>query len=482
MNPAKLLRELPEFRHKITLVSEDQTTSDIINELLRKHKETASHYDAIAQHFAGGNVEKKLFDFCMSNLPYYVEPAGEQTTQTPAGILEIGTMRGVDCKHYSSFIAGVLDSLNRSGDSKKIVYRFADYDGNGKKHVFVVVSKKDGSEIWIDPTPIVDDSGNFIKRSFNDRLAIPVKYIDKNLPKMSLVTMNGFSPYGGKVGVIANTQQPAPATNTTTTSTSLTQAAATDPQVGAFVQSAMNIIDQLPDGGIKNFLKDYLKNPVTAFQRLYFGKPFTSGAYHLGEVFMRAILGDSSIQSRGSVPDAVVPQACEFFTVALGVRVLSEDHIEQLAISPEAYYSWMKQDAADVPRANVDRAHQILVSIDYPKNQSDGRRNNKWPLSWFEKIPYSYPLVGTTVNTLYNGTNPVNNIKIVEGYPATTATVPDPQINPTTGLPLQPGEPGYRPPGTVNTGLYDNSHITRGLLLVAGVFLVYKLVTNKKRK
>lgn len=465
MTPNVLLSDLPDFQHKVTLVVDDQTTSDIINEILRKHSETISHYDAIAYHFEGSNPEKKLFNFCLSHLPYYIEPAGEQTTQTPAGILEIGQLRGVDCKHYSSFIAGVLDALNRMGYDKEIYYRFADYDGRGKKHVFVVVIDNEGKEIWIDPTPIVDENGKTINRYFNDRLAIPVKYTDKKIKPMSLVTMNGLNPYGGNVGVITNTttQQPTTQQGSSGNST-LMQAAQTDPQVGAFVQSAMNIIDQLPEGGIKNFLKDYLKNPVTAFQRLYFGKPFTSGAYHLGEVFMRAILGDNKIQSRGQVPDAIVPQACEFFTVALGVRVLSEDHIEQLAISPEAYYTWMKQDAADVPRANVDRAHQILRDIDYPKNQSDNRRNNKWSLSVFEKLPYNYPLVGTTVGTLYSGTNPVNNIKIVEGYPAGTI--------------VQPGGGSTVP--VVQAGV-GGSNLIKGLLVAGGVFLVINLLTRSNK-
>jgi len=347
------------------------------------------------------------------------------------------------------------------GFEREIYFRFADYDGKGKKHVFVVVRNIDGSEIWIDPTPIIDDYGYYTKRSFDDRIAIPIKYTDKKINSMSLKTMSGLNPYGGSVGIIG------PTTTTPTTTqqpTTLQQVATTDPQLGAFVQSAMNIIDQLPEGGIKNFLKDYLKNPVTAFQRLYFGKPFTSGAYHLGEVYMRAILGDATIQNRGMVPDAVVPQACEFFTVALGVRVVSEDHIEQLAISPDAYYAWMKQDAGDVPRANVDRAHQILKDIDYPKNQSDGRRNNKWSLAVFEKYPYSYPLVGTTVGSLFNGTNPVNNIKLINGYPAGTVAV-----NPdgTPGTPAQAGIGGS----------------LLGKVIIAGGigYLLYTLLTRKKQ-
>lgn len=441
MRPERLLARLPAFEFNPRLVTDDQSVDDIVNQVLAKHQEDAHKYDLIVSELKGGNVLKKLFDFCQRHLPYYPETKVEQTTLSPSGIIEIGMVRGVDCKHYANFIGGCLAALNRKGYNLPFVYRFAGYNGKGEDHVFVVVNPGTDDEIWIDPAPIRMPDGSYYPREFNDRFAIPASYFDKQISMSKvngLYSVNGpgFNQYTGTVGVVpldqVDKQGGSGGTGTGTGtgtgsggtggSNALFDAAKTTPEAKPFLDAANQLIDVLPDGGIKNFLKDYIKNPIDAFRRLYFGKPFTSGAYHLGEVYMRAILGMDEIQNRGMVPDAIVPQANDFFTSALGVRVTSEDHIEQLAKSPEAYYQWMGQFGADVPRANVERAHRILVALGYPQNQSDNRRNQPWDLSKFLLEPYIYPLPGLEPNRPWNGTNPITNTTIVNGYPQTTPT------------------------------------------------------------
>ena len=440
MRPDRLLHRLPPFEFDPRLITDDQSVNDIVKQVLHKHDEDAYKYDLIVPELKGGNVLKKLFEFCQRHLPYYAETRDEQTTLSPSGIIEIGRLRGVDCKHYANFIAGCLAALNRKGYDLPFVYRFAGYNGNQKDHVFVVVYPETDNEVWIDPAPIKMEDGSYYARQFNDRFVKPVTYFDKKV-SMSAVnglysvngaSVNGFNQYTGAVGVVPAKDVVTPTGGTgpgsgantgggTGGSNALFDAAKSTPEAKPFLDAANQLIDVLPDGGIKNFLKDYIKNPIDAFRRLYFGKPFTSGAYHLGEVYMRAILGMDEIQNRGMVPDAIVPQANDFFTSALGVRVTSEDHIEQLAKSPEAYYQWMGQFGADVPRANVERAHRILVALGYPQNQSDNRRNQPWDLNKFLLEPYIYPLPGLEPNRPWNGTNPITNTTIVNGYPVSSA-------------------------------------------------------------
>lgn len=154
MNREYLLQVLPPYKGAKQLIAGSQRVNDIINEILTAHDLFAPDYDRIAGYFAGGSVRDicdRLVNFCRSSIVYRIETEKLQTVKSPAAILAQHTG---DCKHYASFIGGVLDALNRQGAKIKWRYRFASYAPNNREpeHIFVVV-ENNGTEIWADPTP-----------------------------------------------------------------------------------------------------------------------------------------------------------------------------------------------------------------------------------------------------------------------------------------------------------------------------------------
>jgi hypothetical protein len=173
------------------IVPGEQSVKDIMNEVLDSHAAFKGDYDCIADYFNDADPLRSLFNFCKKFLPYRAEDEEDQTSRSPIAILMLADNWGVDCKHYSGFIAGVIDACNRAGYSNyDWCYRFASYDpfDSTKEHVFVVVNPG-GNEIWLDPAPI-EENGTYIKRSFNDRKAMPFYITDKILP-MSLNRITG---------------------------------------------------------------------------------------------------------------------------------------------------------------------------------------------------------------------------------------------------------------------------------------------------
>jgi hypothetical protein len=151
---AQLLAVLPPYQDKWVTVAGQQDVHDIIQDMLRCHSEFAGYYDKIAPFFDCGNVRdtcELLFNFCKDEIQYKEETEDLQTTALPAGILTRG--HG-DCKHYASFIGGVLGALQRRGEKIDWYYCFASYDPleSTPYHVFVVVML-DGAPFYVDPTP-----------------------------------------------------------------------------------------------------------------------------------------------------------------------------------------------------------------------------------------------------------------------------------------------------------------------------------------
>lgn len=172
-----LLRLLPEFRDEWIVVNPgEQSVGDIIEEVLKAHGEFAADYDLIAPVFDdGGSIEEiasSLYFFCKDNIRYQEEGDEWQTTALPAGILARGYG---DCKHYASFIGGVLDALNRRGRRIDWVYRFASYrlTDSTPHHVFIVIRRKEG-ELWIDPTPGAAGT-------------VPIWQVDKKVKSMAVL-------------------------------------------------------------------------------------------------------------------------------------------------------------------------------------------------------------------------------------------------------------------------------------------------------
>lgn len=156
MTPTRetILRTLPAFKDQWVVLKDEQGVNDIVREIEKSHKLFSGYYDNFALYFADGSIDEicdRLYKFCKKNIRYQEEPEETQTSKLPSAMLVEG--HG-DCKHYSSFCAGVLDALRRQGYKINWCYRFASYKAFDKDphHVFVVVNDR-GREIWIDPTP-----------------------------------------------------------------------------------------------------------------------------------------------------------------------------------------------------------------------------------------------------------------------------------------------------------------------------------------
>lgn len=180
MTRGAVLEKLPPFSNRYKMIRKNQTVNDIVNEVLAAHEVFKPDYNAIAGEFyQGNNVEtaKALFNFLKKNVQYKIETEANQTTKSPAAIVE--TAQG-DCKHYSGFVAGVLDALTRAGIKIDWCYRFASYNflDNQPQHVFVVM-KDGGKEYWIDP----------VLKTFNEKLE-PAFFVDKK-PNYMLQRLSG---------------------------------------------------------------------------------------------------------------------------------------------------------------------------------------------------------------------------------------------------------------------------------------------------
>lgn len=176
----KILGQLPGYNERFELVKQNQQTSDIISLINKMHYENRKNYDAICEHFWKGNVEdtaRGLFDFLKEHVEYDIEPEDTQTVKTPSAILHSG--HG-DCKHYASFIVGVVDALRRKGYPVLGAYMYINNEdkSNNYHHVFgVVKDTRNGKEYFTDP----------IYNVFNKRK----KYLASKVVPMALYKVSG---------------------------------------------------------------------------------------------------------------------------------------------------------------------------------------------------------------------------------------------------------------------------------------------------
>jgi hypothetical protein len=184
MDTGYLLGKLTPFANSRKVIVSNQSTGDIINQIIETHKKYQNDYDQISDKFWKGNVKntcKFLFNFLKKNVAYSIEPDYRQSVKSPAAILATGKYKdaGNDCKHFSLFQAGILDSLKRKGKNIDWCYRFANYKlfSTTPHHVFIVV-KINGKEYWSDPV-----------LNYWDQKKPYINKIDK---KMSLYSISGI--------------------------------------------------------------------------------------------------------------------------------------------------------------------------------------------------------------------------------------------------------------------------------------------------
>ena len=154
ISKAEILQRLSPYRGMERVIVGAQDTRDIMDGIEQWHGKYKKEYDKISGLFVGETSRKtaaNLFNFLKGNVEYRIETEAKQTLKSPAAIIAQGYG---DCKHYSLFIAGVIDSINRNY-LKRIpwTYRFASYKlfDETPQHVFVVINPGTNKEIWVDP-------------------------------------------------------------------------------------------------------------------------------------------------------------------------------------------------------------------------------------------------------------------------------------------------------------------------------------------
>lgn len=160
---------------------ENQSTNDIIQQVLNQHKSNSIEAKKIAHLFYGGNLYstcQNIWNFLKYEIPYEVEPSEKQSTKTLSRILfDAKNKKGNDCKHYASFTGSVLSALGYTND---FVYRFSGYSSyhNTPTHVYCVAKDSDG-KIYIDAVI----NGFDLEKPYKNK-------IDKK-PNMSLYSLSG---------------------------------------------------------------------------------------------------------------------------------------------------------------------------------------------------------------------------------------------------------------------------------------------------
>ena len=190
-----LLSHLDSFNNNQKIITYNQSTSDIINAILKQHNKSQNDYDKLYYFFDQGNyfdTAKKIFTYLKNNIKYTIEPDNLQTVKTPAAILATAKT-GSDCKNFSLFFAGLLDSYRRNtGENFDLCFRFASYDGtNTPEHVFVVINPGTNNEIWCDA----------VLNYFNEKKQ-PNYYKDKKIKNMALMALSGINNQPKMDGVL----------------------------------------------------------------------------------------------------------------------------------------------------------------------------------------------------------------------------------------------------------------------------------------
>jgi hypothetical protein len=183
VSKAAVLEKLSPFKNYKRVVSTDQTVTDIIDGIVDTHYKWEKEYDKISDYFVGESeleTARNIWNFLKSNVPYFIESTATQTLRSPSAI--IAMLPGADCKSYSLFSIGVLNSLRRKGILEApLAFRFAGYKDSTREpqHVFAVMYPGTRKEIWIDP----------VLNRFNEKRQ-PSFYKDKKI-KMALIALSG---------------------------------------------------------------------------------------------------------------------------------------------------------------------------------------------------------------------------------------------------------------------------------------------------
>lgn len=187
-NLNEVYNKLTPAKNVSKMMIANQSTNDIIKQVLAQHQENKSEAKKIAHLFDGGNLYatcENVWNFLKQNVPYHVEPSSKQSTKSLARTLyDAKKGIGSDCKHYSGFIGSILDALYGTNDW---CFRFAGYSDyiNVPTHVYCV-AKDDEGHIYIDA----------VLSNFNTQKPYKLKIDKKAKAKdMSLYKLSGVDDY-----------------------------------------------------------------------------------------------------------------------------------------------------------------------------------------------------------------------------------------------------------------------------------------------
>jgi hypothetical protein len=387
MNREAIIAAVP-VRNRSVLIEQDQDVYDIMKCIEFFHKKHQVQYDQFAYRFDVGEVKdiaRALWQFCKDNLDYDIETEKKQTVRSPGRMLQEG--QG-DCKHYASFIAGVLDSLKRQGKDIDWAYRFARYvnwAGKVNNHVFVVITKRNGKEIWIDPV---------------------LNYFDYHLPYTSAITKTiatktrrsvlGCMSNCGCNNRIAGCEAMGSAEDTLLTALKqfeqglmkgvndlqksgtvnqatdaiLAMAASTNPYAAAAyaiakgIQSAAHnltgagsVLSRVIDASLEG---NILLAPLHIAQQILGGRTYNIDQYFGASDYYFYVTGvDKGASTR--ITDAEVLPAMKWFIIKTGVFISGRAHINALREGPDTYLAMYKQNPLTTQdRVRVTYASQVV--------------------------------------------------------------------------------------------------------------------------
>jgi hypothetical protein len=328
----------------------------------------------------------------------------------------------VDCKHYSGFIGGVLDAINRTGEYYyDWDYRFASESliQPAPHHVFIVIKGSDGKEVWVDPVPGVG--------GYNTRPFYFWKY-DKKPQGMALERLSGTEHKGFHSHVTVSRDQ----LRALTTSPAIGRMGGIHPLAGyrstaaiganqdaekqlqdalkayenGLVSSVSNLSNKNQvDGNIDNIIKaaaassvpgaaaalaftsqltnavsnifgggsvlarvaqaasgsNVLTAPLNIVKALFGGRSYYLDKYYLFNDYTWHVLGYSSGSSDG-VKDSDVPIAAQWFITKLGIFISSRTMLGALWDGEDIYMALHSGNPwITMDRVRVSLARQVML-------------------------------------------------------------------------------------------------------------------------
>lgn len=386
MNSSAIIAAAPPLNSSV-LVEKDQDVSDIIRLITYAHKKNAPRYDQFAWEFNVGDartIARNLYNFCRENISYDIETEKKQTVRSPGRILEIGEG---DCKHYASFIAGVLDSLKRCGLDIDWYYRFADYKnmwGDITHHVFVVI-KEGKKEIWVDPVISAFNYRQPYWRAWDKKVNGTYRSMLGCLDMPCSCTGNGamgadsaaegklladLKSYVDGLGLAVTNLQQSGQINQAIDQVlqgavsalvpGASQAFAIANQVATGVSNvfgAGSVLSRVVSAALTG---NVLLAPINIVKTLFNGRTYNSDQY-LGASDYSFYVKGIDIGTSTNVKDSDVIPALLWFETKLGVFVSGRVHVNALRQSPQAYMALYAQNSdttQDLVR--VELASQVV--------------------------------------------------------------------------------------------------------------------------